>query len=68
MTDLPQILIGRTTGMILAWFWDSKLTGKIVIGKIGKIVISDQARINGGSIYEYPGQRWVPKLVNDMYI
>ena len=31
--------------------------------KIAKIVIYDQVRVNGGSNYEYPGQRWVLKLV-----
>jgi len=31
--------------------------------KIAKIVIYDQARVNGGSNSEYPGQRWVLKLV-----
>ena len=33
------------------------------MGNIAKIVIYDQARVNGGSNYEYPGQRWVLKLV-----
>ena len=28
-----------------------------------KIVIHDQARVNGGSNYENPGQLWVLKLV-----
>ena len=64
MTDLPQILIGdlrRITGMFLAWFLDSKLSGSTFT--IAKIVIKHQARLNGGSNYEHPGQRWVPKLV-----
>ena len=47
LTDLPHILIGRTTEM-----FDSK------------IVIYDQARVNGESNYEYPGKLWVLKLVH----
>ena len=39
--------------MFLARFW----------GKIAKTVICDQARVNGKSNYEYPGQRWVLKLI-----
>ena len=44
----------------------SKLGFKILSwdgGKIVKIVICDQATVNGVSNYEYPGQRWVLKLV-----
>ena len=37
--------------------------GLILSGKIGKIIIYDKARVNGGTNYDYPGQRWVPKLV-----
>ena len=32
------------------------------MGKIAKIVIYDNARVNGGTNYDYPGQRWVSKL------
>ena len=32
-------------------------------GKIANIVIYDQARVNGWSNYEYPGQGWILKLV-----
>ena len=46
---LDNCELGRTTGMFLAWF--------------SKIVIYDQARVNGGSHYEYPGKRWVLQLV-----
>ena len=38
--------------------------GPLLLGKIPKIVIYDQARVNGGSNYEYLGQRRVPKLVS----
>ena len=34
----------ENTGMFFAWFWHSKLSW----GKIAKIVIYDQARVNGG--------------------
>ena len=37
--------------------------GLHVLEKIDKIVMNDQARVNGGSNYEYPGQRWVLNLV-----
>jgi len=33
-----------------------------------KNVIYDQVRVNGGSNYELPGQRWVPKLVVYKYL
>ena len=46
--------------MFLAWFRDSKLSGS---RKISKIVVYDKARVNGGINYDYPEQRWVPKLV-----
>ena len=39
----------------------------ILQGKIAKFVIYVQARVNGGSNYEYPGQRWVLKLVVKYY-
>ena len=48
MTDLPQILImelGRTTGMLIAWFLDFKLSKK------AEIVIYDRAWVNGGNSY-----------------
>ena len=55
LTDLPlQILIeelGRTTGMFLVWFSDSKMSNL------------HQARVNGGINNEYPWERWVPELV-----
>ena len=37
--------------------------GPLLKGKIAKIVIYDQARVNGGSNYKYTGKRWVLKLV-----
>ena len=43
--------------MFFAWFWDSKF-----IGEKACIEIYDKARVNGGSNYNYPGQRWIPKL------
>ena len=50
-TDLPQILIGLlggTTGMCLLGF---EILGWILLGKIAKNVIYDQARVNGGSTH-----------------
>ena len=44
--------LGRTTGMLLAWFRESKLIVSTLIAKIlfpGKI---DQVGVNGGSIYD----------------
>ena len=35
----------------------------LLIGKIAKIVIFDNARVIGGINYDFPGQRWVLKLV-----
>ena len=51
LTDLPQIMIGElgNKGMLLPWFWDSKLSENIA-----KIVIYDQARVNGGNDYKVP--------------
>ena len=37
--------------------------GPLLYGKIAKIVIYDLERVNGGSIYEYPDQRLVLRLV-----
>ena len=34
----------------------------VIMGEIAKIVIYVNARVNGGTNYDYPGQRWVPKL------
>ena len=42
--------------------------GCLLYGKTAKIVIFDQARVNGGNNYELPGQRWAPKLVYNMRI
>ena len=47
--------------MLLAFdlrFLDYNSSG--LLKKIAKILISDQARVNRGNNYEYPGQRWVP--------
>jgi len=30
-----------------------------------KLLIYDQERVNGGSNYEYSGQRWIPKLAQN---
>ena len=52
MTDLPQLLIGefeRITGIFLACFEILNLVGRFLSGKIAKIVIYDQVRINGGN-------------------
>ena len=45
----------KTTGMLLAWFRDSPLSVSTFFVKIAKIVICDQARVNGGSNSEYSG-------------
>ena len=47
--------------VILAWFWI--LSGSTIIGKIAKIVIYNQVRVNGVGNYDYLGQRWDLKLV-----
>ena len=39
------------------------MSGSTLKGKIAKIVIYE-VRVNGGTNYDYPGQRWVPKLVH----
>ena len=36
--------LGRTAGMLLPWFWDSKLSEKIV-----KIAIDDKTKVIGGN-------------------
>ena len=36
--------------------------GRLLSGKIVKIIIYDEGRINGGTNYDFPGPRWVPKL------
>jgi len=35
--------------------------GRLLDGKIAKIVIYVKAQVNGGTNNDYPGQRWVPK-------
>ena len=53
-----------TTEMFLA------LSGSTLIyGKVAKTVIYDQARVNGGSNYEYPMhmQRWVINSACEMH-
>ena len=51
-----KLEVGTPKGMCLIWFWDSKLSGSTCVGKKkSKIVIYDQARVNGGSNYAYPG-------------
>ena len=47
--------------VILAWF--GILSGFTIIGKIAKIVIYTQVRVNGVGNYNYLGQRWDLKLV-----
>ena len=49
--------------MFLASFLEYTLSGSILIANILIPSNIDQVRVNGGSIYEYPGQHWVPKLV-----
>ena len=36
-------------------------------GKIAKIVIYTQVRLKGESNYEYPGQRWVFRIISDIF-
>ena len=65
-TDLPQILIlelGRTTEKFLLLFLILSWVGPPIQRKIVEILIYDQERVNGGSNYEYPGQRRVLNLV-----
>ena len=50
-------------GNVVSLVLDAMLSGSTLKRKIAKIVIYDQARVNGGSNYKYPGQRWVLKLV-----
>ena len=37
--------------------------GQLLTGKIAKIVIYDKVRVNGGTDYDSPEPRFVPKLV-----
>ena len=53
----------RVTGMFLAWFWDSKLSGSTFNGKNTKIVIYNRGQVNGRISNELPRPRWVPKIV-----
>ena len=39
--------------------------GRLLSEKIAKIIVYDKARVIGGINHDYPGQRWVPKLVLD---
>ena len=51
-TNLPQILfgeLGRPTGMFWPWFLGFKLSGSTLTGKIAKIIIYDEGRVNGGT-------------------
>ena len=43
--------------LILSW------VGPLLTGKIAKIVIYNKGRVNGGTNYDSPAPRWVPKLV-----
>ena len=57
-TNLPQILIGelgRDSEMLLLGFEILSWVGRLLSGKIAKIVIYDQVRVNCGSNHEYPG-------------
>jgi len=66
LTDLPQILIGelgRTKELFFANFCLISCVGQLLKGKKANTVIYDQARVNGGSNYEYPGQRCIFKLM-----
>ena len=64
-TDLPQFWLGNLGEPQLRsylGFGIPNWVGRLLQGKIAKIVIYDHARVNGVSYYEYPGQPWVPKL------
>ena len=39
----------------------------LVIRKIAKIVIYDQARVDGSNNHDFPGQRWIPNLVGKFW-
>ena len=39
--------------------------GRLLSEEIAKIIVYDKARVKGGNNHDYPGQRWVPKLVLD---
>ena len=41
--------------------------GRLLSGKIVKIIIYDEGRVNGGTKYDFPGPRWVPKLVSNKF-
>ena len=50
--------------MFLAWFEILNWVGPLLLAKI---VIYDQARVNGGCNYDYPGQSWVRKASSLYY-
>jgi len=55
------VWVGRRTGMFWLAFEVFSWVGPLLLEKIGKIFIYDQAQVNGG--INYPEQRWVLKLV-----
>ena len=52
---------GRFGFEIISW------VDRLLLGKIAKTVIYDKARVNGGTNQDYPGQRWVPKIVSNKF-
>ena len=48
--------------MFIAWFGMSQV-GSLLKRKRVKIIIYDKGRVNGGTNNDFPGPRWVPKLV-----
>ena len=52
----------RECSYILVLRFKVQWVGRLLSGKIAKIAIYDNARVNGGTNYDNPGQRWVPKL------
>ena len=56
-TDWPKILIGELGRF---GFGNLSLVARLLCGKIAKLEMYDQVRVNGVSNYEYPGQRWFP--------
>ena len=43
--------------------WTQENNENILKGNLAQIIIYDQTRVNGGSNFGYPGQRWVSQLV-----
>ena len=59
--------LGRTTGIskfgydILSW------VGRLLSGKIAKIVVYDKGRVIGGNSYDSPGQWWGSQEASTQY-